>query len=147
MLTSRSVATPSGYVLPPRTRELRIRIYSRGMRAWPHRVLAAVGAVVIVGAGLKVATVPELPVVFRCGVVVLLAVGLFSCVRAWFNVPLHERELAIVYLGAVIAIIVWRTRRDAGSGSRNDLYVAHGGNDCVRLIDAAGAIRSVAGGR
>jgi hypothetical protein len=64
-----------------------------------------VGAVVIVSAGLKVATVPELPIVFRCGVVVLLAVGLFSCVRAWFRVPLHERELAIVYLGAVSASV------------------------------------------
>jgi len=71
------------------------------MSATPHRVLAAIGAVVIVSAGVAVATIPELPLVFRCGVIGLLAVGLFSCVRAWISVPLRERQLVTIYLGAL----------------------------------------------
>src|SRR3954463_6922750 len=78
-----------------------LHVYSRGMSAAPGRVLAAIGAVVIVSAGFVVATIPEVPVVLRCGVVGLLAVGLFSCVRAWISVPLRERQLASVYLVAL----------------------------------------------
>jgi hypothetical protein len=71
------------------------------MSATPGRVLAAIGAVVIVMAGVVVAAIPELPLVFRCGVVGLLAAGLFSCVRAWISVPLRERQLVTIYLGAL----------------------------------------------
>jgi hypothetical protein len=75
------------------------------MSATVGRVLAAIGAVVIVSAAFRVATIPELPLVLRCGVVGLLAVGLFSCVRAWISVPLRERQLASIYLGGLLGSV------------------------------------------